>query len=710
MVERQGGDVAVKVMQSQYANNTAYQDRFEREATLGMKLEHPNIVSVHDLVLDGGNLALVMDLVAGRPLSELVGTAAGPILWDRAWPLFSTLLDAVGYAHAQGVVHRDLKPDNVLVTADGEPHVIDFGIAKDMDSSGTRTGTGMGTVEYMAPEQYTAAKTVNQGADIYSLGMILYEMLAGRLPWDETATQYQIMQQKAEQHIVSPRDLCPLIAPEIAQAVLTALAPDPANRIASTAAFSASLTEASHRAAARDNEEKQRKELEKQRAAEREARRAAAESIPVGVPLLDESVDPDDIELELLSEDEPVASAAALTAPRTPRVTVLEEPLQAAPGNGEFVPARPTAADRQTSAIDYDWPQNAGKWREVSVVVLGLLLAAGGMTGIYFGVLQTKRVSLDSDPAGAEVTHRATGDLLGVTPIRWSAADQVPHDEICVYTRGFWRQCLLGASIVDVRKSKLNLVATQTIGISSEPSGAIVDVLMVDPDGRATMTPVGTTPLDWRVPGRVARSLDAVEFRVSKEGYGTRLEQVSIEQLSAAQPLSFDLHTAGVLSISSSPAGAEVSVQGPGGSRDGVTPLALADLSEGTYTIEARLDRYPTERTTVDVTAGAEERVRLRFVHGGTEIGGMAAATPLHQAQAAGIAVPKATVDKHAAESTGILSELNTMEAENNMFGTGGVGVGASAFVGGVVGSKYGNQYGAGSTGSRDNAQGGGKK
>ena len=131
------------------------------------------------------------------------------------------------------------------------------------------------------------------------------------------------------------------------------------------------------------------------------------------------------------------------------------------------------------------------------------------------------------------------------------------------------------------------------------------------------------------------------------------------------------------------------------------------DLSEGAYTIEARLDRYRTERTTVDVTAGAVDRIRFRFVHGNTESGDREA-TPLQQAQVTGIAVPKESMDKHAAESAGILSELNTMEAENNMFGTGGVGVGASAFVGGVVGSQYGNQYGSGGVVSRDNGQGGG--
>ena len=230
LAERQGGDVAIKVMHPQYARDPGYRDRFEREASLGLKLAHPGIVKVHDLVVDGGELALVMDHVDGRPLTESIGEAVGPIPWERAWPLVDRLLDAVAYAHAQGVVHRDIKPDNILLTADGTPWIIEFGIAKDLDASGTRTGTGMGTVEYMAPEQYTEAKAVDARADVYSLGMILYEMLAGRLPWEATAPQFEILEQKARRGLVSPRNFCSAIPPEVEAALAPALSATPEGR------------------------------------------------------------------------------------------------------------------------------------------------------------------------------------------------------------------------------------------------------------------------------------------------------------------------------------------------------------------------------------------------------------------------------------------------------------------------------------------------
>ena len=251
LAEHQGGDVALKVMHPQYARNPDYRERFEREADLGLKLDHPNIVKVLDLIVDGGELALVMEYVQGESLSHAIGEAVGPLPWPRAWPLFQRLLDAVGTAHDAGVVHRDLKPDNVLLTPDGEPHVIDFGIAKDVDSAHTRTGTGMGTVEYMAPEQYTDAKAVDRRADIYSLGMILYEMLAGRLPWEADAGQFAILEQKVRRQLMSPSAFCADIPPEVVAALSPALAVDPAARPPTTAAFRAALEAAGQRAAAR---------------------------------------------------------------------------------------------------------------------------------------------------------------------------------------------------------------------------------------------------------------------------------------------------------------------------------------------------------------------------------------------------------------------------------------------------------------------------
>jgi serine/threonine protein kinase len=241
IAKRQGGEVAIKVLHAQYAQDDAFRDRFEREASMGLKLDHPGIVKVYDLVIDGGNLALVMDLAEGRPLSEVIGKETGPIPWERAWPMFKQMLDAVAYAHKHNVVHRDIKPENVIVSSSGQLKILDFGIAKDMEGGKTKTGTGMGTVDYMAPEQYTDAKSVDQRADVYALGMTLYEMLAGRLPWESNTTEFQVMTVKSRGDFPPPTDFYPEIPEWIVQVVKAATAVKPAERIQSIAAFVAAL-------------------------------------------------------------------------------------------------------------------------------------------------------------------------------------------------------------------------------------------------------------------------------------------------------------------------------------------------------------------------------------------------------------------------------------------------------------------------------------
>lgn len=241
MAARQGGDVCIKKMHSQYARDSAYQERFEREAALGLKLGHPGIVKVHDLVTDGRILALVMEIVEGCSLAELIGNETGPIPWARAWPIFKQLLDAVGHAHEHGIIHRDLKPENVMMTPDWRLKILDFGIAKEEGAGATRTGAGMGTALYMAPEQHTDAKNIDTRADVYALGMTLYEMLAGRLPWGDELDPVGVLMRKQNADITPPTAFYPNIPSGVVAVLMSTLAPAREARPASIEVLRAAL-------------------------------------------------------------------------------------------------------------------------------------------------------------------------------------------------------------------------------------------------------------------------------------------------------------------------------------------------------------------------------------------------------------------------------------------------------------------------------------
>ena len=243
IAERQGGDVAVKVMHPQLALKDSFRTRFEQEATVGLKLKHPGIVRVHDLVVDGDVLALVMELVDGLPLSKVfAGRAVAPL---QVLELVRQIAEALDHAHDAGVVHRDLKPANVMVDGSGKARVLDFGIAKEHEgSTGTRTGMGMGTVAYMAPEQYRDAKRVDRRADVYALAMMAYEMLAGRLPWDEPLSEFELLRRKADGDLPGVRVHASGLGPAVEEVLSMGLASEATERFATATAFSNALKSA----------------------------------------------------------------------------------------------------------------------------------------------------------------------------------------------------------------------------------------------------------------------------------------------------------------------------------------------------------------------------------------------------------------------------------------------------------------------------------
>jgi serine/threonine protein kinase len=182
--------VALKVMPPTAADGGTINQRFhrfKREARLLKQLSHPNVVTVHDFELAGDFVYFTMDLVDGRTLREMLTESAGPLSPSYAFKLFLQLCNGLRYAHQSGVIHRDIKPENLLVDKEGVLKIVDFGIAKlNRGGASTECQTSdswrMGTLNYMAPEQVGEPKAVDYRADIYSAGVVLYEMLTGERP------------------------------------------------------------------------------------------------------------------------------------------------------------------------------------------------------------------------------------------------------------------------------------------------------------------------------------------------------------------------------------------------------------------------------------------------------------------------------------------------------------------------------------------------
>jgi len=233
--------VAVKVLNADFAGDPSFVERFRREAQAAANLNHPNIVSVFDWGEENGTYFIVMEYIDGRPLDEILA-AEGPLHPDRAADVATDIAAGLALAHRSGVVHRDIKPGNVMIAQpSGNVKVTDFGIAKVMggDSELTQAGTVMGTATYFSPEQ-AQGKHLDPRSDLYSLGVVLYEMTVGRPPFTgdtPVAIAYQHVQEKPP----PPRSMNPAIPLALEAITLKLLAKDPVLRYPSAEDLRADL-------------------------------------------------------------------------------------------------------------------------------------------------------------------------------------------------------------------------------------------------------------------------------------------------------------------------------------------------------------------------------------------------------------------------------------------------------------------------------------
>jgi len=233
-----GRQVALKVLHRRFAQDQEFVERFRREASAAAGLQHPNVVGVFDRGKHDGTYYIAMEHLPGRTLKEIV-TAEAPLPQELVVDLGTQILQAAGFAHRHGVIHRDFKPHNVIVDDHGGAKVTDFGIARAGASEMTETGSIMGTAQYLSPEQ-AQGHAVTAASDLYSIGVMLYEMLAGQLPFGgDSAVSIAL------KHLSEPptpiSQLRPDVNPAVESVVMAALAKDPAHRWQSADDFAEAL-------------------------------------------------------------------------------------------------------------------------------------------------------------------------------------------------------------------------------------------------------------------------------------------------------------------------------------------------------------------------------------------------------------------------------------------------------------------------------------
>ena len=233
--------VAIKVPLSQYAHDPEFAHRFRREAQTAASLSHPGVVAVYDTGSENGTHFIVMEYVAGRTLKDVI-RAEAPLYPDRAAEITADVCSALAAAHARGLVHRDVKPANIMLMPDGRVKLMDLGIARAAAGetvTQTATAAMLGTAQYLSPEQ-AQGQTVDYRSDLYSLGCCLYEMLTGTVPF-RGATPVAIAYRHVREDPAPPRLLNPDIPPPLEAVCLKAMAKRPEDRYQTAAEFRADL-------------------------------------------------------------------------------------------------------------------------------------------------------------------------------------------------------------------------------------------------------------------------------------------------------------------------------------------------------------------------------------------------------------------------------------------------------------------------------------
>ena len=228
-----GRPVAIKILHQNFGSDQDFVARFKREAQAAGKLNHPNVVSMYDVGFDQGFHYIIMEYVSGCTLKEYIQHHGNQVSVQEAVKIVVAIAEGLEHAHMMGIVHCDVKPHNILITDSGRIKVTDFGIARAINTAATMmyTNSVMGSAHYISPEQ-ASGKSINVSTDIYSLGVVLYELLTGEVPF-RGETPVSVALQHVRDRVLAPRIKNPQIPAQLEQVVLTALEKEPGKRFGS---------------------------------------------------------------------------------------------------------------------------------------------------------------------------------------------------------------------------------------------------------------------------------------------------------------------------------------------------------------------------------------------------------------------------------------------------------------------------------------------